>query len=411
MFGDALDLLCHWQYNDAAFEIPPAQKHRQKIHTLLDLLFRKLGLIDWLLGQLCDLGKCRRDLQCLLRIGACRLLYGEILPPPVVIDTCVRLASRRFSRHQANFVNAVLRRLQRERRQLLEQPPEPMTPSARHNLGSELIEQWRSHLGPEEVARLAELAQTPAPMIVRRRGDRAAAPENASPAEALLQPLPALPWLDGQSFFICAKPREFLASTAFRRGLFYIQDPATALAPAMLQATPGEKIADLCAAPGGKTLLLAEAMREQGLLVAADRDLRRLGRLRENLRGTEAALTVADAAAPPFRRGGLDGVLLDLPCTNTGVVRRRPDVRWRFSRQLMARLTEMQQRILDGAAPLVANGGRLVYSTCSIEPEENEERIRDFLATHPQFKLERETRLMPGEWHDGAYAALLRRKP
>ena len=209
----------------------------------------------------------------------------------------------------------------------------------------------------------------------------------------------------------CADPAAFFASPEFRAGTFYVQDPSTLLAPRLLDVRPGERVADLCAAPGGKSLLLAEALAGTGRLLCADRSPARLQRLRENVLAAwpGTAVLAMDAAAPALRPGGFDAVLLDVPCSNSGVVRRRPDVRWRFTRENLRDLVRLQAALLDGAAPLLRPGGRLAYSTCSLEPEEDGEQVRHFLERHPEFRLDAERLLLPAARHDGAYAAVLRR--
>jgi 16S rRNA (cytosine967-C5)-methyltransferase len=134
----------------------------------------------------------------------------------------------------------------------------------------------------------------------------------------------------------------------------------------------------------------------------------RVTRLRENLlRDPGVFCLVADGLRPPLRSAAWDAVLADVPCSNTGVIRRRPDVRWRFSEDLLARLRPLQAGLLDAAAGLVRVGGRVVYSTCSIEPDENAGQVREFLARHPSFVLDEERELLPSDDHDGAYAARL----
>jgi 16S rRNA (cytosine967-C5)-methyltransferase len=133
--------------------------------------------------------------------------------------------------------------------------------------------------------------------------------------------------------------------------------------------------------------------------------------VRENLHGLDvAALLAGDAARPPFGDQVFDAVLLDVPCTNTGVIRRRPDVRWTFSEEKQRELSVLQLRILCGAAPLVRRGGRVVYSTCSIEPDENDDVVNAFLEKHPEFTLGTRRLLMPGDVNDGAFACVLSRQ-
>jgi 16S rRNA (cytosine967-C5)-methyltransferase len=198
-----------------------------------------------------------------------------------------------------------------------------------------------------------------------------------------------------------------------------VQDPGAALVPLYADAPEGGLIADLCAAPGGKTLALT---RGGAYVLAADRSPRRLRILRENLArtGRRAGTVVALAEAPPLRRADL--VLLDVPCTGTGTLRRHPDARWRLKPWDIERMAGVQARILDGAQVVVPEGGLLVYSTCTLEPEENEEQVAEFLSRHGDFRLEPtgsvEPALMEGgslrvlpqrTGFDGSFAARLRR--
>jgi 16S rRNA (cytosine967-C5)-methyltransferase len=201
----------------------------------------------------------------------------------------------------------------------------------------------------------------------------------------------------------------------FTEGWFSVQDPSTAVAPALLDPGPGQRVLDACAAPGGKTFVLAERMRGRGTLWAADVSPGRLRRLEENLKrmGLEwVQVRRADAASPLLGRmcggEGFDRILLDVPCSTTGVLRRRPDARWRFSPERLNQLTRIQQAMLNNAATLLRPGGRLVYSTCSLEPEEGTELVRAWLRGRPEFRLLEERSLFPPDTQtDGVYAAAL----
>jgi 16S rRNA (cytosine967-C5)-methyltransferase len=209
----------------------------------------------------------------------------------------------------------------------------------------------------------------------------------------------------------------------YSEGWFYVQDPSTDIAAAMLSPKPGERVLDACAAPGGKTVALAQQMEGRGTLMAMDSAVTRMKRLHANLSRMKldfVTVVEGDAAQPEKVRekcaaAGINtsfqAILLDVPCTNTGVIRRRPDARWRFSVDRLHQVCESQQAILDGAATLLENGGRMVYSTCSLEPEENEEQINKWLARHTEFTRVQERRLFPPvAGADGAYAVLLIRK-
>lgn len=231
----------------------------------------------------------------------------------------------------------------------------------------------------------------------------------------------SLPGLaDGLRFFSTDDPARFFQAGFVERGLAQVRDPSTALFIALLEergldAWRDGLVLDLCSAPGGKALLLAERMRGGASLVASDISRRRLKRVEENFsrRVFEcfAGVAAASAANPPFPAESADLTLIDAPCSNTGVFRRRPDALWRFSESNLRELTETQRRVLAASAPLVAPGGILVYSTCSLETEENDSMIAAFLEDHPDFEPLGDRLLVPSHEHDGGYAAMLRKKP
>jgi 16S rRNA (cytosine967-C5)-methyltransferase len=204
-----------------------------------------------------------------------------------------------------------------------------------------------------------------------------------------------------------------------RAGSLYLQDPGTRLAPGLLDPKPGETVLDLCASPGGKSLLLVDAMRS-GRLVAMDLPTSRIDRLKENLSRTGevgAALVQADllaGAAAVLKEHALPAeypaVLVDVPCSNTGVMRHRVDVKWRLQEPDLAKHSGQQGRMLAAAARLVAPGGRLVYSTCSIEDVENGRVVAAFLDRHRGFSLAKSVVAVPWiDRHDGSAAFLLQR--
>lgn len=181
-----------------------------------------------------------------------------------------------------------------------------------------------------------------------------------------------------------------------------VQDPAAALVVSYANPSPDARIADVCAAPGGKTLALAA---RGNVVLAADRSLERLRLVRENVdrvreqsgsrRGFRVTTVQADALAPPVSRP--DMLLLDVPCTGTGTLRRNPDIRWRLTPNRLDEMVALQSRFLDACADVVPSGGMLVYATCSLEPEENEEQIEAFMARRPEFHMD------PGEGVDGEF--------
>ena len=216
-------------------------------------------------------------------------------------------------------------------------------------------------------------------------------------------------------------PLNSLAS--FRDGWFYIQDPGTLLAVCQLGPQPGETILDFCAAPGGKTTFIAQLMNNHGRIVAQDVSEERQKWIQENCarlgvtcvefcrsRGNEALTSNSGkeqrllTSSPTDEK--FDRILVDAPCSNTGVMRRRVDLRWRIQPEEIERLRAAQLDLLKQAATQVKPGGVLVYSTCSLEPEENGEIVKQFLGEHADFKLESERELLPFvDGVDGAYVA------
>ena len=319
---------------------------------------------------------------------------------------------------EARLVNAVVRKLA----PVLAAPPPTLNVSA-EELGEYfshpawLVRSWLAQFGPESTRRLLEWNQRPAPVHARWR-------DAGSPPPAFLQPT------DWPAIYEVEPGHWSEVEPLLRSGKLYLQDPSPLTPVDLLAPLPGETILDLCAAPGGKSLLIADAMTAApadasgpaGRLVAVELPGKRIERLKENLSrtpGVDVALVQADVLdnlALSLREHRLpesyDGVLVDVPCSNTGVMRHRVDVKWRLQPGDFKKHPQQQRSLLHAAARLVKPGGRLVYSTCSIDAEENEHVVRSFLAGKAggPFKLERSVVHYP--WtsrHDGAAAFLLRR--
>ena len=356
-----------------------------------------------------------RDVSALLLVGAAQLLYLPDVADHAALHATVE-AVRHVSRHQAGFVNAVLRNVQRDRAALrasLADAPLPL----RESHPDALVDRWTRAFGAEEAARLCAVDNLPAattltilPLTDTAKADALAARFTAAGIEARPHPADPAAIVLGHGVRVRDLP-------GFDEGLFAVQDAAPLAALRLLAPRVGETVLDACAAPGGKTLQIAAAVGSAGHVVATDLHEDRLEPLRENVdrcgfaeRVAVAACDATDAAALAalFPNGGPDAVLVDAPCSNTGVLRRRADARWRFSEKRLEALRRTQLALLKSAAAL--KPGRIVYSTCSLEPEEDEEVVADFLAAHPDWRLERSEKLLPDDSpRDGAFAALLRR--
>jgi 16S rRNA (cytosine967-C5)-methyltransferase len=346
-------------------------------------VFRLRGRLDHHLRGLVRGGTDALDPDVLdtLRIGAYQLLEMGSVPPYAAVSQSVELARWAGAARAAGLVNGVLHSLQRSRDRL--RYPDPATDPVGYLAawGSHprwLVERWLRRWGLDDTRALVEANNRRPELFVRPLG---MAPEEAGlrlrSAGVEARPVPLSP--DSLHILPLAGAREALAAVPA-----VVQDPAATLVVRFASVPLASRVVDLCAAPGGKAAGMAE---HAAFVAAADLSHRRLRRLRENIvrTGAEARVgaVVADGRHPPF--APVDAVLLDAPCSGMGTLRRHPDGRWRVKEEDLAALVHLQRELLSSAAALVRPGGVLIYSTCSLEPEENEEQVRDFLLRHPGF--------------------------
>jgi 16S rRNA (cytosine967-C5)-methyltransferase len=374
---------------DTAFERRSAgldARDRRWTQELLYGMLRRRNWLDAVIGDRVRGGLVRLDpdLTDLLRLGAYQLFNMGSVPPYAAIAQTVELAKQRHGIGASKLANAVLRRLDRERSDL--NPETPADPIAALALTFShprwLIARWVARWGADETAALLEANNHQAPLAIRPFGvvrEQLEAMLEASGVEVKDAPLVRDSLLIGGGVGL----RDL---GAFQQGLFFVQDPAATLVTQYASFPAGARVADLCAAPGGKAV---ELSRTAEYVVAADASFARLGRLRETISRLELRNVyplVSDARAGAI--APLDAVLVDVPCTGTGTFRRHPDARWRLTPNDIAVLAATQRSILHAAAATVAPGGLLVYSTCSLETEENDAQVETFLAGHPEFTLE-----------------------
>ncbi len=359
--------------------------------TLLDFWIRELRR-----------GRVDEDLRDILRIGLYQLFIAKTPEHAAVYET-VDLSPKR----QHAIINAILRSAARDRRGL-QRRANSQSLDVRTSHPQFLIERWTKQFGGGAAEALCTWNNQSPPIyarINRLKIDRQSFLERYRNARTL----PKV-----SNFVELPAPAD-----ALDQGDCYVQDPSTSIACELLQPKPGEKILDACAAPGGKTGYLAELMANQGLLIACDREPARLNLLEENLArlGVRIAKIVCHdwmkSAVPPeiLSTAPFDRILIDAPCTNTGVMRRRVDVRWRLKPADFNRMHTRQTEITRAVIPLLKPGGILVYSTCSLEREENEDVVQSLLRTMSTLQLEEERRSIPFQDNfDGAFGARLRRK-
>ncbi len=325
--------------------------------------FRRFGTIREALGARLNEGLPSDErMLALLVTGAAQILFLDV-PDHAAVATSVEVArGDRALMHFAGLVNAVLRRVARERDAILA-GADPLA-----DLPEWLRDRWRASYGEETLQAMAAAHRVEAAVDLTLRDE---AGPWAERLEAVRLPTGSLRLVERTGITDLA---------GFEEGGWWVQDAAAALPARLLGVQPGERAADLCAAPGGKTLQLAAAGAD---VVADDRSGKRLERLQANLKrlGLEAEVRVADVLALPDDT--FDAVLLDAPCSATGTLRRHPDVAWLKSERDVTRLADLQARLLDRAADLTRPGGRLVFCTCSLEPEEGERQADALLARRP----------------------------
>lgn len=361
---------------------------------------RNLRLLDFLIALVRPTA-IDADVRELLQLGMYQLLLLDVPAHAAIFET-VELAPPRPRR----LVNAVLRSAQRRRAELRKRMQDADL-GIRTSHPDFLVARWQQNFGGDSAAALCEWNNEPPAIYARVNRLRNTVEEFAAecPDAQKLRNHPNM-------FRVGEMPY-----AALRDGRCYIQDPSTLLACELLAPKPAERVLDACAAPGGKTSYIGELMENRGTLVAVDRDERRVRVLDENLR--RLGVTIASLVQHDWRASEVpnqitkaapfDRILLDLPCSNTGVMRRRVDVRWRLRPNDFAKMQSTQEQIVRAVLPLLREGGALVYSTCSVESEENDDVIRHVTGEIPRLRLREVKRLLPFLDHfDGAFAAKFR---
>ena len=413
------------EFLDQSFERrigPLDARDRRWTRELVYGMLRTRASIDTILSDRVRGGLARLDPDVidLLRLGVYQLLNMGSVPAYAAIAQTVELAKRRHGIGASKLVNAVLRRTDRERDQLIAAAPSDTVDALalKYSHPRWLIARWIDLWGEQDTERLLTLNNADAPVAIRPYGivrEQLEAMMEAAGVHVADAPY-------ARDSIAISGGTTFTELGAFKKGLFFVQDPAATLVTEYAAVPTGATVADLCAAPGGKAL---ELSRTAGTVVASDKSFGRLQRLLANQRRLESVNLlpfVGDARNPAIRP--VDAVLIDVPCTGTGTFRRHPDARWRIKVSDIAVMSALQKLILRAAAKTVKPDGLLIYSTCSLEPEENDAQIDSFLSDNLNWILEPppegsvppelldggRLRVLPHRHGtDGAFAARLRR--
>lgn len=424
--ADILADLRRGEFLDSAFGRRTALLDPRDRRFTRELVYGTLRRRAWLDALFQDrvrggLGRLDLEVLDLLRLGAYQLLHMRTVPPYAAIGQTVELAKQRQGVGPARLTNAVLRRLDREgaapKAELPADPIDALAIVESHPRW--LVARWVARWGEDETRRLLQSNNMEPPLIaravhaVREQVEAMLEASGIVVADASLVP---------DSLVLESPVSSFTELGAFRQGLFHVQDPASTLVTKYAAFPDGVAIADVCAAPGGKSV---ELTRRAGAVFASDLSFPRLRRVIENAKRLDLPSLfpyVADARKPALR--SIEAMLIDAPCTGTGTFRRHPDARWRLKPSDLALMPAVQREILRSAATAVAPGGLLVYSTCSLEMEENDAQVERFLAEHREWTLEPppegavpaavldagRLRVLPQRHGvDGAFAARLRR--
>ena len=382
--------------------------------------------LDWLIARKTNGRDQKSVLRYLLRLGLYQIFWLDRIPDHAAVHQTVELTRRNGFGVQAGFVNAVLRAYLREAeatRKLLAEL-KISKPAFGWSHPEWLVFRWQQRWGAEKTAQLLKWNNAAPKTFARVNTLKIDAPKLLEKwrKENIEHDPVRRDWLPEHLVFELKSHPPLAKLPSFQQGCFYIQDPSTLLAVTELNPQPGETILDYCAAPGGKTVFLAQLMNNRGRIVAQDVSEERLKLLQENcsrlgvqivncqlaITGSRKQTKQTSYRISKIENRKFDRILVDAPCSNSGVLRRRVDLRWRIRQGEISRLRQTQLKLLNHAVPRLKPEGVLVYSTCSLEPQENQEVVKQFLRTHKEYKLESERGLLPFDDNvDGAYVAKL----
>ena len=369
--------------DDALDKVP--SEFRRIVEHLLFCFFRYRRPVENILRKFISRPPVP-EVMTILAVAATQCQFQSGIAPQSAVNVAVD-AAKKF--HADKFVNAVLRKFI--------QTPFPEKFSAKDILPPAVFRRWSKRFDDGTLEKFAALFAAEPDFSYR-----------ILPGFEAIENSCVVPGF-GEFNFASAPGAEVLKSDILAKGGFYIQDPATSFAVSLAaeDAKSAGKVLDICAAPGGKTLMLGELCRPECSVAAADINAARQERTRENFALRSRNYQVI-TAAPENLYGKYDIIMADLPCSNTGVFRKRPDALWRFDEKHLREIVKIQQNILKSAAELLAPNGIIIVSTCSIEPEENAQLVDFMLSINPAFNCEIQQTILPESSHDGAFAARLR---
>lgn len=365
---------------------------------------RWMGRLDWILNGFYkgQFSKAIPNLKNGLRVALYQILFLDRVPDYAAVNEAVEFVKKLQGQKPADLTNAVLRNILKNKNGIRYPNPEEDLPgylTAYYSHPSWMVKRYLKRFGREEVEKLLAINNEKPFLTLKVNALKVGQDE----FKELLKSV-NLDFSQGKylpEFFKLKNLSNITSWEYFKKGYFNIQDESAGLACRLLDVEPGMRVLDMCAAPGGKTAYLAGLMHNEGEIVAIDRFESRLKILRKNIdRLGITCVNTIETDAMDYEDGNFDRVLADVSCSGSGTLRKKPDIKWKHDLLDLRRMSELQYKLLEKASTLVKNGGIVVYSTCSIEPEENFDIVNKFLQNHPEFKLKDITNKFPPELID-----------
>ncbi|HET6528937.1 MAG TPA: 16S rRNA (cytosine(967)-C(5))-methyltransferase RsmB [Balneolaceae bacterium] len=381
---------------------------RAEVREYVQNILRRRSYLDFLINEFSNvkIDEMKTNLKNILRLGIYDMIFMNSTPDYAAINESVEIAKVRLGSRTGDLTNAIMRNLQRD----IENLPKPAFKDRTKLVATTfshpewLVKRWTKRFGEREAFQLMQADNQRPVYYIRANNLRTKTDNFRLRMTKKGIDFTESEWLPG--YFQVESVAPFIANGWLEKGFCQIQDIAAGFAPFLLDPQPGEKIYDLCAAPGTKSILMADLMQGEGQILAVDVSSERLDKLAESALSYQAEnIKIRRADVTNLELDEADGVLLDAPCTGTGVLSKRADLRWRRDEESLKNAVELQEKLLNSAAKMVKKGGRLVYSTCSLEEEENMDQVMNFLDNHENFELESVEGYVPEEiMMDGGFA-------
>jgi|TARA_R100000005_G_C4999895_1_gene206721 16S rRNA (cytosine967-C5)-methyltransferase len=390
----SVDILIEFDVNQN-LDFEPANeletRERAQVREYVQNILRKRSYLDFLIDEFSSVAvdEMKPGLKNILRLAIYDMLFMDSTPDYAAINEAVEIAKMKLGSRTGDLVNAIMRNMQRDGKNL----PKPAFKDRNKLVATTfshpewMVERWRKRFGEREAFQLMQ-ANNSRPHYYVRVNTIRTKPENfelrMEKMDVEVKPSDWLPY-----YYQVDSVQPFISKGLLSKGICLVQDIAAGFAPTILDPQPGEKVFDLCAAPGTKSIMMSDLMQGEGEILSVDISSERLEKLAESALNYGAEnIKIRRGDVLEVSLGLADAVLLDAPCTGTGVLSKRADLRWRRDEEGLKNAVELQEQLLEEAGNMVKRGGRLVYSTCSLEPEENMDQITKFLDKYDNFELE-----------------------